>query len=120
MLRILAPPSRGFLQSQFPINHLFSRTTLLSCCAITQQTVGGGIPLGGLLSSLLHRLGCIPGPLFAGQAQRGNLPTLLRCCSLKASASRTAGGQIRQRSIQLRSVVPRAEPDTAGGAEAEQ
>ncbi len=76
--------------------------------------------LGGLLSSLLHRLGCIPGPLLAGHAQRGNLPDLLRHCGLQLSPGGTAGSQIRARGIQLRPVVPRAEPDTAGGAEADQ
>ncbi|HCF6685038.1 TPA: hypothetical protein NII49_006104, partial [Pseudomonas aeruginosa] len=70
--------------------------------------------------SLLHRLGCIPGALLVGQAHRGNLPALLCHCGLQLSPGGTAGNQIRQGSIELRPVVPRAEPYTAGGAEADQ
>ncbi|HBO7485537.1 TPA: hypothetical protein L4899_005904, partial [Pseudomonas aeruginosa] len=55
-----------------------------------------------------------------GHAQRGNLPDLLCHCGLQLSPGGTAGSQIRARGIQLRPVVPRAEPDTAGGAEADQ
>ncbi len=82
--------------------------------------MGCCIPLGGLLSSLLQRLGCIPGALLTSQSQRGNLPDLLRHCGLQLSQGGTAGSQIRARGIQLRPVVSRAEPDTAGGAEANQ
>ncbi|BAQ39326.1 hypothetical protein PA257_2727 [Pseudomonas aeruginosa] len=62
----------------------------------------------------------IPGALLAGQAERGNLPDLLRHCGLQLSPGDTAGDQIRPCGIQLRPVVPRSDPDTAGGAEAEQ
>lgn len=65
-------------------------------------------------------MGCFPGALLAGQAQRGNLPDLLRHCGFQLSPGGAAGNQIRQGSIELRPVVPRAEPDTAGGAEADQ
>ncbi|MBX5757149.1 hypothetical protein ISD55_33850, partial [Pseudomonas aeruginosa] len=79
-----------------------------------------GILLGGLLPAPPHRLRGIPGPLFASLTQRGDLPDLLRYCGLQAAPGGAAGDQIRQRSIELRPVVPRAEPDTAGGAEADQ
>ncbi|HCW1009250.1 TPA: hypothetical protein OW416_005531 [Pseudomonas aeruginosa] len=105
---------------QLLINDHLGGRTLLTGGAITQQTVGGGILLGGLLSSLLHRLGCIPGPLFAGQAQLGNLPDLLRHCRLQLSPGGAAGDQVRPRSIELRPVVPRADPNTANGTEADQ
>ncbi|ELI9044583.1 hypothetical protein RSM66_002845 [Pseudomonas aeruginosa] len=82
--------------------------------------MGFGILLRGLLPSPIHSLRGIPGALLAGHAQRGNLPDLLRHCVLQAAPGGTAGDQIRQRSIELRPVVPRAEPDTAGGAEADQ
>ena len=82
--------------------------------------MGCCIVLGSLLSSLLQRLGCLSGALLTSLTQRGNLPDLLRHCALQASPGGTAGDQIRLRSIDLRPVVPRAEPDTAGGAEAEQ
>lgn len=82
--------------------------------------MGCCIPLGGLLSSMLHSLRGIPGALLPGQAQRGNLPDLLRHCGLQLSPGGTAGSEIRARGIQLRPVVSRAEPDTAGGAEADQ
>ncbi|HBO1320009.1 TPA: hypothetical protein L4F01_006200, partial [Pseudomonas aeruginosa] len=67
-----------------------------------------------------HSLRGIPGALLAGQAERGNLPDLLRHCGLQLSPGGTAGDQIRQRSIELRPVMTCAEPDTAGGAEAKQ
>ncbi|KRU94899.1 hypothetical protein AN456_16700 [Pseudomonas aeruginosa] len=76
-----------------------------------------GILLRGLLPPLLHRKGCLPGALLTSLTQRGNLSDLLRHCGLQASHGGAAGDQIRQRSIELRPVVPRAEPDTAGGAE---
>ncbi|MBX6254112.1 hypothetical protein ISD55_33840, partial [Pseudomonas aeruginosa] len=79
-----------------------------------------GILLGGLLPAPPHRLRGIPGPLFASLTQRGDLPDLLRHCGLQAAPGGAAGDQIRQRSIELRPVVPRAEPATAGGAEADQ
>ncbi len=82
--------------------------------------MGCGILLSGLLSSLLQRLGCLPGALLASLTQRGNLPDLLRHCGLQLSPGGTAGDQIRPCGIELRPVVPRAEPDTAGGAEADQ
>ncbi|HEJ1605040.1 TPA: hypothetical protein SLV20_006127, partial [Pseudomonas aeruginosa] len=86
----------------------------------TYQALGFGILLRGLLPSPIHSQRGIPGPLFAGHAQRGNLPDLLRHCGLQLSPGGTAGSQIRARGIQLRPVVSRAEPDTAGGAEADQ
>ncbi|EMZ8418075.1 hypothetical protein ABE969_006817, partial [Pseudomonas aeruginosa] len=86
----------------------------------TYQALGFGILLRGLLPSPIHSLRGIPGALLASLTQRGNLPDLLRHCVLQASPGGAAGDQIRQRSIKLRPVVPRAEPDTAGGAEAEQ
>ncbi len=76
--------------------------------------------LGGLLSSLLHRLGCLPGALLTSLTQRGNLPDLLRHCGFQLSPGGAAGNQIRQGSIELRPVVPRADPNTASGAEADQ
>ncbi len=82
--------------------------------------MGCCIPLGGLLSSLLQRLGCIPGALLTSQSQRGNLPDLLRHCGFQLSPGGSAGNEVRPRGIQLRPVVPRAEPDTAGGTEANQ
>ncbi|APB64796.1 hypothetical protein A7R79_22495 [Pseudomonas aeruginosa] len=82
--------------------------------------MGFGILLRGLVPSPIHSLRGIPGALLASLTQRGNLPDLLRHCVLQASPGGAAGDQIRQRSIKLRPVVPRAEPDTAGGAEAEQ
>ncbi|KSG85455.2 hypothetical protein AO956_33720 [Pseudomonas aeruginosa] len=62
----------------------------------------------------------IPGALLVGHAQRGNLPDLLRHGVLQASPGGAAGDQIRQRSIKLRPVVPRADPDTASGAKTDQ
>ncbi|HCE6674018.1 TPA: hypothetical protein SL649_000127 [Pseudomonas aeruginosa] len=82
--------------------------------------MGCGILLSGLLSSPVHSLRGIPGALLVGQSQCGNLPDLLRNCGLQLSPRGAAGDQIRQRSIELRPVVSRAEPDTAGGAEADQ
>ncbi len=105
---------------QFLINDRLGSRTLLAGGAITQQTVGGGILLGGLLPSLFQCMGCLPGALLTSLTQRGNLPALLHYCSLQAPTSGTAGSQIRARGIQLRPVVSRAEPDTAGGTEADQ
>ncbi|HBO4879970.1 TPA: hypothetical protein L4V42_002139 [Pseudomonas aeruginosa] len=105
---------------QLLINDRLGSRTLLASGSLVQQALCRGIPLGGLLSSLLHRLGCIPGPLFAGQAQLGNLPDLLRHCGLQLSPGGAAGNEVRPRGVELRAVVPRAEPDTAGGAEADQ
>ncbi|MBN0318823.1 hypothetical protein JTM57_20590 [Pseudomonas aeruginosa] len=65
-------------------------------------------------------MGCLPGPLFAGQSQRCDLPALLHHCGFQLSPGGTAGDQICQCGIELWPVVPRAEPDTAGGAEADQ
>lgn len=79
--------------------------------------MGCCILLGSLLSALLNRLGRIPSALLAGQSQRGNLPDLLRHCGLQLSPGGTTGSQIRARGIQLRPVVPRTDPDTAGSAE---
>ncbi|APB60804.1 hypothetical protein PA7790_07154 [Pseudomonas aeruginosa] len=73
-----------------------------------------------MLASLCHRLGGLLGTLLASLTQRGDLPALLRYCGLQVAPGGAAGDQIRQRSIELRPVVPRAEPDTAGGAEADQ
>ncbi|MBN0429012.1 hypothetical protein JTM52_27210, partial [Pseudomonas aeruginosa] len=94
--------------------------TLLTGGSLTQQALGSGILLRGLLPPPLHSLRGIPGALLVGHAQRGNLPDLLCHCGLQLSPGGTAGSQIRARGIQLRPVVPRAEPDTAGGAEADQ
>ncbi|MBA1314211.1 hypothetical protein G7031_32985, partial [Pseudomonas aeruginosa] len=94
--------------------------TLLTGGSLTYQALGFGILLRGLLPSPIHSQRGIPGPLFAGHAQRGNLPDLLRHCGLQAAPGGTAGSQIRQRSIELRPVVPRAEPDTSCGADADQ
>ncbi len=58
--------------------------------------------------------------MLTSLTQRGSLPALLHYCGLQAPTSGTAGSQIRQRSIELRPVVPRADPDTASGAEADQ
>ncbi|HBN9170706.1 TPA: hypothetical protein L3826_006726, partial [Pseudomonas aeruginosa] len=88
--------------------------------SLTYQALGFGILLRGLLPSPIHSLRGIPGALFAGHAQRGNLPDLLRHCGFQLSPGGTAGDQICQCGIELWPVVPRAEPDTAGGAEADQ
>lgn len=82
--------------------------------------MGCGILLSGLLPSPIHSLRGIPGALLVGQSQRCDLPALLRHCGLQLSPGGTTGSQIRARGIQLRPVVSRAEPDTAGGAEADQ
>ncbi|ARC79641.1 hypothetical protein AXW93_12540 [Pseudomonas aeruginosa] len=79
--------------------------------------MGFGILLRGLLSSLLNRLGGAPRAPLTSLTQRGDLPALLRHCGLQLSPGGTAGNQIRQSSIELRTIVSRAEPDTAGGAE---
>lgn len=94
--------------------------TLLACGSLTQQALGSDILLRGLLPPPLHSLRGIPGALLVGHAQRGNLPDLLCHCGLQLSPGGTAGSQIRARGIQLRPVVPRADPESAGGAEAEQ
>ncbi|MCD2884240.1 hypothetical protein K4W68_00885, partial [Pseudomonas aeruginosa] len=94
--------------------------TLLTGGSLTQQALGSGILLRGLLPPPLHSLRGIPGAMLTSLTQRGNLPALLHYCGLQAPTSGTAGSQIRARGIQLRPVVPRAEPDTAGGAEADQ
>ncbi|MBH8708869.1 hypothetical protein I5J74_17805 [Pseudomonas aeruginosa] len=90
---------------------------MLTAGTLTQQAMRRGILIAGALARLLHRLGGLSGALLAGMAQRGDLPALLRYCGLQAPTSGTAGGQIRLRGIELRTIVPRAEPDTAGGAE---
>ncbi len=105
---------------QLLINDRLGSRTLLASGSLVQQALCRGILLGGLLSSLLQRPGCIPGALLTSLTQRGNLPDLLRHCGLQLSPGGTAGSQIRARGIQLRPVVSRAEPDTAGGAEADQ
>ncbi len=82
--------------------------------------MGCRVLLGCLFATLLHRLGGVPRPLFANQAQHSNLPDLLRYCGFQTSQGGMAGSQIRPRSIELWPVVTHAEPDTAGGAEADQ
>ncbi|HCF1275183.1 TPA: hypothetical protein NIA92_004549 [Pseudomonas aeruginosa] len=105
---------------QLLINDRLGGRTLPAGGSLTYQALGFGILLRGLLPSPIHSLRGIPGALLAGHAQRGNLPDLLRHCGLQLSPGGAAGDQIRQRSIELRPVVTRAEPDTAGGAEADQ
>ncbi len=82
--------------------------------------MGCCILLGGLLSSLLQRMGCLPGALLTSLTQRGNLPALLHHCGLQLSSGGMAGNQTRPRGIELRPVMLRAELDTASGAEANQ
>ncbi len=64
-------------------------------------------------------MGCFPGALLTSLTQRGNLPALLRHCGLQLSPGGAAGDQVRPRSIELRPVVPRADPNTANGTEAD-
>ncbi|ENH93562.1 hypothetical protein H734_08882 [Pseudomonas aeruginosa PA45] len=65
-------------------------------------------------------MGCLLGALLTSLTQRGDLPALLHHCGFQLSPGGSAGNEVRPRGIQLRPVVPRAEPDTAGGAEADQ
>lgn len=82
--------------------------------------MGCCILLGGLLSSLLNRLGGVPRAPLTSLTQRGDLPALLHHCGFQLSPGGTAGNEVRPRGVELRAVVPRAEPDTAGGTEADQ